>query len=104
MIENMGPLKKLISMMPKDMTGNKKIDDSKIEEMEDNNKKFKFMCDSMNKKERKAPELVFENYSRKNRISKGSGLSQKKIDELLNQYKVMKEQLKGMSHYLKHLI
>ena len=44
MIESMGPLKKLVSMVPKDMTGNKKIDDNKIAEMEDNNKMFMVMC------------------------------------------------------------
>ena len=63
-------------------SGNKRVDDNKILEIEDNNKKFKIMNDSMNEKERKTPELIFENYSRKIRLSKGSGISIKKIEPL----------------------
>ena len=100
----MGPMKDLIAQIPKEMRGDQKIDNNKINEFQDNSKKFRFMCDSMNEKERKAPELIYSNFSRKKRIAKGSGLSEKKIDELLTQYKLMREQLKGISKYLKHFI
>jgi signal recognition particle subunit SRP54 len=98
MIEKMGPLKKVLSMMPRQMM-NQQINDSQLAFLETSSKNFRFMCDSMNNKEKKSPDLVYINALRKKRIAHGSGLTEKTIELLLKQYRVMKEQMKGLSKF-----
>ena len=58
---------------------------------------FRFMMQSMTKKEKQNPDLI--NSSRIRRIARGSGNTQENVRELLKQYKRMKnafKQLKGL--------
>jgi signal recognition particle subunit SRP54 len=98
MIEKMGPLKKVLSMMPRQMM-NQQISDEQLDFLETSSKNFRYMCDSMNKKEKRSPDLVYMNSSRRRRIALGSGLSEHNIELLLKQYRVMKEQMKGLSKF-----
>jgi signal recognition particle subunit SRP54 len=103
-IEKMGPMKHLVGMMPKDLTGGKTISDDHVAKIEDENRKFKIMCSSMNQKERKTPDLVVNNESRKIRIAKGSGLSKTDINQLLDKYKQMREAMKPMRSMMKYFM
>lgn len=84
----MGPLNKVMDMMglskqmPKEMAemGEQKLN------------KFKYIMDSMTKKEKKEPELL--NKSRIARIAKGSGTIQEEVRELIKNYKRMKKVFK----------
>jgi signal recognition particle subunit SRP54 len=98
MIEKMGPLKKVLSMMPRQMM-NQQISNEQLDFLETSSKNFRYMCDSMNKKEKRSPDLVYMNPSRKRRIACGSGVSEKNIELLLKQYRLMKEQMKGLSKF-----
>jgi signal recognition particle subunit SRP54 len=89
MFEKFGPLKNIISMIPGSMMNKASINDDQISDMEDMNKKFKYMRDSMTKKERKYPDLVYESKDRVLRIMKGSGLDEKTIYKILCHYKMV---------------
>ncbi len=85
-IQKMGNLKNLISMIPG--LGNmgsalKEIDLENSQEI----KKIKAMINSMTPKERKDPDLILKNSSRKKRIANGSGLSLTEVNRILKQFK-----------------
>jgi signal recognition particle subunit SRP54 len=95
-IEKLGPMKNLISMVPRNMLVGGNVSDEKIQLVEKGNKNFKAMRNSMTKKERRVPTLVVENQSRRMRISRGSGLSEKEVVILLEFYNAIKGQMKMM--------
>jgi len=68
----------------------------KAAEMEDREKlkKWKFMLDSMTKKELEDPDLLDGN--RIERIAKGAGVSVSEVRELIKQYKQSKKVMKLM--------
>ena len=49
-------------------------------------KKIKAMINSMTPKERKDPDLILKNNSRKKRIAQGSGLSLQEVNKILKQF------------------
>ncbi len=89
MIMNMGPLDKLLEMIPGvgAQLKNLKIDESRFKKME-------AIINSMTPEERKNPRII--NMSRKRRIAKGSGTSVSDVNKLLKQYEEMKKMMKKL--------
>ena len=91
-LRNMGPLNKLMEMIPG--MGSLPIPKDMLEGQEDKIKKWKFILQSMTKKELENPEIITG--SRVERIAKGSGTSVHEVRELLKQYNQMKKMMKMM--------
>ena len=84
-LKKMGNLKSLISMIPG--MGNmasalKNVDLENSKEI----KRIKAMINSMTPKERRDPDLILKNNSRKRRIAAGAGLSQQEVNKILKQF------------------
>jgi signal recognition particle subunit SRP54 len=90
MLTNMGPLKKLVSMLP-GMPG--MGDKVNMEESQEKLRKFKFIMDSMTEEEMEDPKLIKS--ARINRIARGSGVEAKDVRDLLKQYNMSKKAVKG---------
>ncbi|MEN3034220.1 MAG: signal recognition particle protein [Aquificaceae bacterium] len=88
-IKNMGPIEKLVGMLPgvgaqlKDI----KVDEKLI-------KKTEAIILSMTKQERKNPHII--NMSRKIRIAKGSGTSVSDVNRVLKDYEKMKKMIRKL--------
>jgi signal recognition particle subunit SRP54 len=83
-ISKMGSMKSIISMMPGMGAMSKALKDFDMENSSEM-KKIKALISSMTKKEKENPELL--NNSRKQRLAKGSGLSQIEVNKILKQFK-----------------
>ena len=91
MLKNMGGAKSLLEMLPG--IGNKvKISDQDIDERKIERNKAIIL--SMTPKERRDPSII--NYSRKNRIAKGSGTTVQDINQLIKQFEQTKQMMKMM--------
>ena len=93
MIKSMGPLDKLLSMIPGigAQIRNIKVDESQF-------KKIEAIINSMTPEERKNPRII--NMSRKKRIARGSGTTVSDVNKVLKRYEEMRKmmrKLKGMS-------
>jgi signal recognition particle subunit SRP54 len=91
-MNKMGPLGKIFEMIPG--MGQLNLPKETIKVQEEKLEKWKIAMDSMTKKELEEPEEI--DLSRMNRISKGSGISQQEIKELLKQHKQSKKIVKMM--------
>ena len=89
-MNKMGSFGKIMEMIPG--FSQVKIPKEALQVQEEKVKKWKFILDSCTKKELEEPELI--DASRVERISKGSGMSQSEIRELLKQYKQSKKMVK----------
>ena len=90
-IRNMGPLEDLLRMIPgvnSKMLKGVNVDDAGFDKIE-------ALINSMTKEEREKPEIIGS--SRKNRISKGSGVDVRELNKLLKQFKELKKMMKKMS-------
>lgn len=90
MLTNMGPLKKLISMLPGMPGLSDKVD---LEESQHRLWKFKVIMDSMTEEEMENPRIIKS--SRILRIARGSGADPKDVRELLQQYNNSRKAVKG---------
>ncbi len=90
MLTNMGPLKKLVSMLPGMPGMGEKVN---MEESQEKLRKFKFIMDSMTDEEMEDPKLIKS--ARINRIARGSGVEAKDVRDLLKQYNMSKKAVKG---------
>jgi signal recognition particle subunit SRP54 len=90
MLTNMGPLKKLVSMLPGMPGMGEKVN---MEESQEKLRKFKFIMDSMTEEEMEDPKLIKS--TRINRIARGSGVEAKDVRDLLKQYNMSKKAVKG---------
>ncbi len=99
-IKKMGSIKNIIGLIP-GMAG--KIQDEQLEQGENKIVKVESIIKSMTQKERANPSII--DYSRKKRISKGSGTSISDINQLLKQFDQMQKMFKkfkgGMSKFKK---
>lgn len=91
-MKNMGPLDKLLGMVPgvntkalKDIS----VDEKKIAQTE-------AIIKSMTMKERQKPEII--NYSRRQRIANGSGTTLTQVNALLKQFEQMQKMMKQFSN------
>ncbi len=89
-VRKMGPLKKLVGMMP----GGMNIPDDAMETAEKKLDAWRVIIQSMTKDEIEDPKLV--DSSRARRIARGSGTSDKDVKEMVNQYFMMKKMMKSM--------
>ena len=89
-VRKMGPLKKLVGMMP----GGMNIPDDAMETAEKKLDSWRVIIQSMTKHEIEDPKLV--DSSRARRIARGSGTSEKEVKEMVNQYFMMKKMMKSM--------
>ncbi|HEU24385.1 MAG: signal recognition particle protein [Athalassotoga sp.] len=94
-IKKMGSLSSILEMIPgaqnvKDL----KVDDEQVKHVE-------AIINSMTKKERSNPEII--NFSRKERIAKGSGRPLSEVNKLMKNYEDMKKMLKNFNKMGKKL-
>jgi len=92
MIKRIGSLKGILGMLPG--VG------SQIKNLDMDDKQFTYIeaiISSMTAKERKNPELIAKNSSRKERIAKGSGRSYHEVNQLTKRFDDMKIQLKAFT-------
>jgi signal recognition particle subunit SRP54 len=90
MLTNMGPLKKLVSMLPGMPGMSDKID---MDQSQEKLRKFRYIMDSMTDEEMEDPKLIKS--TRINRIARGAGVESKDVRELLKQYNMSKKAVKG---------
>ena len=88
-VKKMGNMKDLMGMIP---GANKMMGDVDFDN--DSFKHIEAMIGSMTPKERTQPELL--NYSRKNRIAKGSGRDINEVNQLIKQFDQMSKMMKMM--------
>jgi len=89
-VRKMGPLKKLMGMVP----GGINLPDDAMETAERRLEDWRVIIQSMTKQEIEDPKLV--DSSRARRIARGSGTSDKEVKEMINQYFMMKKMMKSM--------
>lgn len=91
MIGKMGPLKKLMQMIPGVGVA---LPDEQMRVGEEKLKRFKVIMQSMTPQELEDPKLL--NVSRIRRVARGSGTSEADVRELLKQYELMRKFIKTM--------
>ncbi len=89
-MKKMGPLSKIMEMVPG--FGQIKMPKEMLEVQEEKLEKWKFIIDSMHKKELEDPEII--DASRINRIAKGAGVDPSEVRDLIKQYKQSKKVMK----------
>ena len=100
-LSKIGSMKSIVSMIPKDQTMSK-INNNHIEEMETINKTFKYLYNSMNKKERTHTDIILNNNSRIDRIKKGAGISTEDCKKVLDYYSHIRIKMKDFSKIMKY--
>ncbi|MBN2127691.1 MAG: signal recognition particle protein [Candidatus Diapherotrites archaeon] len=88
----MGPMNKVMEMLGL----KQQIPEELMQTSEEKLNSFRFIMDSMTKKEKLEPEIISS--SRIERIAKGSGRKETEVRELLKQYKQMKKMFKQMNN------
>ncbi len=89
-VSKMGGLYKILSMMPGLGT---KVPKEMIEDVEKKIKKWKYAVDSMTDEERIDPNIIKR--TRLQRISRGSGVDESVIKEMIKQYNMLRKMLKS---------
>lgn len=93
MLSNMGPLQKVLGMLPMGMTG--KMDNENIEETQQKLRKYRVIMDSMTEEEKNNPKIIKS--SRVRRIAFGAGTDPKEVKELLKYYNMSRKAVKGFA-------
>jgi signal recognition particle subunit SRP54 len=91
-MSKMGPLKKLVQMIPGIGVA---MPEEQVQVGEEKLKRFKVIMQSMTPKELEDPKAL--NASRLRRVAKGSGTSETDVKELLKQYEFMKKFIKAFA-------
>ncbi|MFH0815401.1 MAG: signal recognition particle protein Srp54 [Methanobacteriota archaeon] len=91
MLSNMGPLQKVMGMIP-GFSG--KLSDEDLAKTQERLRRFKVMMSSMTHAELEDPKLI--KGSRITRIARGSGVDPSEVRELLHQFNQSKKQMKGL--------
>ena len=90
-IRNMGPLEDLLAMIPG--VNNKILKQINVDDL--GFERIEALISSMTPAERAKPEMIGK--SRKDRISKGSGVNVRELNKLLKQFKELKKMMKQVS-------
>jgi signal recognition particle subunit SRP54 len=93
LLKNMGSLGGLLKMIP----GMGKLSDGQLKEGEDKLKQAEAMIQSMTKAERANPDLLSSTPSRRRRIAKGCGFSEKEVNNLIAEFTRMRSMMQQMS-------
>ncbi len=91
-MKKLGPLKKIISKLP--LPGLPNIPDEEFEKVETQIEKWSAILLSMTPEERKNPHII--DSSRIRRIARGSGVTEKDVKHLLQQYNLLKRMIKSI--------
>jgi len=94
-MKKLGPLNKLIEMIPGVNT--KQLKDIDLSQSEKEIVKIEAIIKSMTLQERKHPSLISSSSSRKKRIAKGSGTTVQQVNKLLKDFEMMKKMMKKMN-------
>jgi signal recognition particle subunit SRP54 len=92
-LSSMGPLQKVMNLLPFNMTGGAKMPMGSLDETQDKLKKFRIIMDSMTDAEMNNPQIV--KTSRVQRIARGAGCDIKDVKALLKYYNMSKKAIKG---------
>ncbi len=95
-MKSMGPLDKIVGMLPGGADMLKGADMSKSER---EFKRFEAMICGMTEKERRHPQIL--NASRRKRIAKGSGVQVVELNNLLNRFAQMQQMMKKLGKFSK---
>ena len=100
-VRKMGPLQKIISMIP---GFSYQLPQADLDIAEERLDLYKYIIDSMTPEERENPKIL--NSSRMRRIARGSGTEEREVRELIKQYNAMRKmlrQLKGRRRMLRRM-
>jgi len=100
-VRKMGPLQKIISMIP---GFSYQLPQADLDIAEERLDLYKYIIDSMTPEERENPKIL--NSSRIRRIARGSGTEEREVRELIKQYNAMRKmlrQLKGRRRMLRRM-
>lgn len=92
LLKTMGSLGGLLKMLP----GMAKLSSDDLEKGEDQLKRIESMINSMTRAERQDPELLAQSPSRRRRIAKGSGHSEKDVQALIRNFQQMRSAMQKM--------
>ena len=92
LMKNMGSLGGLMKMIP----GMGKLNSDQLEQGELQLKRSEAMINSMTAEERKNPDLLSSSPSRRRRIAKGSGHSEKDVSKLVSDFQKMRSMMQMM--------
>jgi signal recognition particle subunit SRP54 len=90
-MQNMGPLQKVLSMVP---GLNYQLPADELENAEERLAKWKVIIQSMTRDEKEDPKIL--NRSRIQRVANGSGTNEREVRELIKQYNTMRKMLRQM--------
>jgi signal recognition particle subunit SRP54 len=90
-MQNMGPLQKILSMVP---GLNYQLPTEELENAEERLFKWKVIIQSMTHEEKEDPKVL--NRSRIQRVARGSGTNEREVRELIKQYNTMRKMLRQM--------
>jgi signal recognition particle subunit SRP54 len=93
MLKNMGSLGGILKMLP---GMGKMVNAEQLEKGEQQLKKCEAMIGSMTMQERKSPDLLANSPSRRRRIAKGSGHTDKEVSELITNFQKMRSMMQQM--------
>lgn len=91
-IKKLGSIKSLLGLIP---GIGKQVKNMEIDEKQFTN--IEAIIKSMTDEERKKPDLIIKNTSRKERVSKGSGRSYTEVNNLVQRFEDMKTQMESMT-------
>lgn len=90
-MQNMGPLQKVLGMIP---GFSYQLPTDEVENAEERLKNWKVIIQSMTQEEKEDPKVL--NRSRIQRVARGSGRDEREVRELIKQYNNMRKMLKQM--------
>ena len=90
-MQNMGPLQKVLGMIP---GFSYQLPTDELENAEERLENWKVIIQSMTPKEKEDPKVL--NRSRIQRVARGSGTDEREVRELIKQYNTMRKMLKQM--------
>jgi len=94
-MEKIGSFDKLLDLIPGLGKAKEKISAEELESQQNKTKRWLYVIQSMTKKEKEDPEIIEKQTSRISRIAKGSGTTTREVRELVTQYKLLRNLIKG---------
>jgi signal recognition particle subunit SRP54 len=100
MINQMGPLKNTLGMIPRSFLGGRDVKEQDISSIESFGNAIKVLALSMTKKEKKHPVLIQKYPSRFLRISQGAGIKQEEAKKVIDHFFLLREKLLLFKNFL----
>ena len=98
-VGKLGSLDKLLGMLPDGLLGgmNLRLSPQQTQLMQRKLKETEAIINSMTKQERNDHTLLAKTPSRRKRVAKGSGTTVRKVEELLNEFSMMRQMMQQMT-------